>query len=347
MVAELTTDVFTPQTQTEEHILTLTSEEAEALRSCLCDLPTIDIPTFSSDVATCAELAHRQVPQRLAKLLINFRRNSNAYGMLLLRNLPTDPVLPPTPQDGQPSHEKTTQVSEGLLLLLLTYLGEPIAYADEKDGAIVQDICPVAGCESRQENTGSAFLEFHTEDGFHPYKPDYVGLICLRPDHDRCARTACASIRRALPLLSSRTIALLRQPQYRIRLASSFQTGEQEFVYSQPLPVLSGDTLEPELCIDFFAMDALTPAAGAALALMRGALERVLVDHVLTAGEMLIVDNRVAAHARTAFQPRYDGSDRWLQRMFAAQDFRRSRASRPNRGHVCTPLLIEFSANGD
>jgi L-asparagine oxygenase len=46
------------------------------------------------------------------------------------------------------------------------------------------------------------------------------------------------------------------------------------------------------------------------------------------------VDNRVTVHGRTAFQPRYDGRDRWLQRTFALADLRRSRGYRPNDGYV-------------
>jgi L-asparagine oxygenase len=39
-------------------------------------------------------------------------------------------------------------------------------------------------------------------------------------------------------------------------------------------------------------------------------------------------------HGRTAFTPRYDGRDRWLQRIFSLRDLRRSRDFRPDDGHV-------------
>lgn len=37
----------------------------------------------------------------------------------------------------------------------------------------------------------------------------------------------------------------------------------------------------------------------------------------LRPGEMLLINNRKGAHARTAFPARYDGTDRWLQRLYA------------------------------
>jgi L-asparagine oxygenase len=113
-------------------------------------------------------------------------------------------------------------------------------------------------------------------------------------------------------------------------------------VLSQPLPVLAGDILEPELSVDFYGMEAMTHPARLALKTLEAALLKVTVESRLERGDLLIIDNRTAAHARTSFQPRYDGQDRWLQRLFAVHDFRRSRASRPGGSHICTPLPIEF-----
>ena len=57
---------------------------------------------------------------------------------------------------------------------------------------------------------------------------------------------------------------------------------------------------------------------------------------LLAPGDMAILDNRVTAHGRTAFQPRYDGADRWVQRTFVVADLRRSRDHRPHDGYVLT-----------
>jgi L-asparagine oxygenase len=62
---------------------------------------------------------------------------------------------------------------------------------------------------------------------------------------------------------------------------------------------------------------ALTDEGGQALKSLAVALEAVCRDIVLSPGEMVIVENHVAAHGRTAFQPRYDGADRWLRRCYS------------------------------
>jgi L-asparagine oxygenase len=324
-----------------DHILELTEQEHTLLRTALDDLPSINVDAWDDELITEVELRSRYIPEHLAKLLSQFRKHSNDDGMLLLRNLPIDLNLPPTPEGGGISLGKTSSISEYVLLAIMQQLGEPIAYEDEKNGMLIQNICPVRGKEEMQENTGSTYLEFHTEDAFHPYRPDFVGLLCLRPDHERIAATAAASIRRAFAMLPGKTQELLRQPLYHIRLSSSFTS---HTVFSAPLPVLRGDVLEPELSVDFYGMEALTSPAQLALKMLEEALLKVTIAHRLVTGDLMIVDNRVAAHARTAFTPRYDGQDRWLQRLFVVHDFRRSRASRPRGSHICIPLSIEFAA---
>ena len=325
-----------------DHILELTNEERSLIETALEGLPPINVCFPEEDLITEVELRSNRFPDRLARQLIHFRKNSNEDGMLLIRNLPIDQHLPPTPGDGGLAREKTSFLSEYVLLAQMLYLGEPIGYADEKNGALIQNVCPVRGKEEVQENCGSTYLEFHTEDAFHPHKPDFVGLLCLRPDHEHIAATAAASIRRALSLVPSKAQDILRQPLYRIRLSSSFGSDPTQIAYSHCLPALSDDALEPELSVDFYGMEALTLPGQLALKILEEALLKVAVEYRLLKGDLMIVDNRVAAHARTAFRPRHDGQDRWLQRLFVVHDFRSSKASRPRGSHICTPLPVEF-----
>ncbi|BCL84576.1 L-asparagine oxygenase [Ktedonobacteria bacterium brp13] len=326
-----------------DHVLELTDEERSLVEVALEGLPSIDVCVPDENLLTEVELRSRHLPDRLVRQLIDFRKKSNEYGMLLIRNLPIDQCLSPTPDDGGVAREKTSYLSEYVLLAQMFHLGEPIGYADEKGGALIQNICPVRGKEEAQENCGSTYLEFHTEDAFHPHKPDFVGLLCLKPDHDHSAITAAASIRRALSLIPSKAQDILRQPLYRIRLSSSFLPDSMQAAYSDNMPVLTGDVLEPEMSVDFYGMEAQTLSGQLALKMLEDALLQVAAEYRLMQGDLMIVDNRVAAHARTAFQPRHDGQDRWLQRLFVVHDFRSSRASRPRNSHICTPLPIEFS----
>jgi L-asparagine oxygenase len=287
-----------------------------------------------------AEVAARRASPDLVEALVHFRLRGSRDGILLLRGVPLDDPLPVTPGRGAFTGSwRELSRSTIAQLVVMSVLGDVISYADEKEGRLIQDICPIPGAEHLQENTGSTLLELHTEDGFHPNKPDFLSLLALRSDHANEAMTVGCGIRTVLPQLDPAVIEALRQPLYRIRLASSFVgTGVQR--YSAPMPVLSGCPLDPDLCVDFHAMEPMTEAAEDALEDLREKMLGSLVGVALQPGEMLIVDNRKAVHGRTGFSPRYDGEDRWLRRCFAVADIRASHPMRYPASRVHRPLEL-------
>lgn len=282
-------------------------------------------------VAGCA------LPDRLVRALHSLRATGNQHGALLVENLPIDLDLPATPAGGDLPDWQAVPVATVGQLAVSSHLGDVIGFADEKCGRLVQDVVPVAGAEHQQENSGTAFLELHTEDGFHPYKPDFLSLLCLRGDRERRSYTLVGAIAPILPRLSRTCVEALRQPLFRIRYSSSFASSGSAG-WSAPVAPLSGPAGDPELVADFYAMEPMTRGARWALEELATVLPSRLAGTVLTPGTLLVVDNRAAVHGRTAFTARYDGTDRWLRRCFAVADLRRSRASRPPGSRVCEPL---------
>ena len=63
-----------------------------------------------------------------------------------------------------------------------------------------------------------------------------------------------------------------------------------------------------------FSFD-LSEAARHALDVLGDHFESRAVGITLKPGDLLIIDNMSAVHARSAFTPRYDGAERWLQRV--------------------------------
>ena len=271
------------------------------------------------------------LPEGLRRVVRDFRRCSGQEGLLLIRDLPIDAEsLPPTPTRPL-SVQREATVPAAVLVLFMSQLGELVAFRPEKSGALVQDVVPVPGQEQMQGNAGSTRLELHTENAFHPHRPDFLALLCLRGDHDGSAGLQVASIRRALPLLPDDVVSVLAEPRFVTAAPPSFGAAAGDAV---PQPVLHGSIDDPDLVVDFAATRALDRVADRALTALGSALTSVGQTVVLSPGDLVIVDNRVAVHGRTAFTPRYDGRDRWLQRSFVHLDFRRSRALRALDGHV-------------
>ncbi|MFF2548454.1 TauD/TfdA family dioxygenase [Kitasatospora sp. NPDC058063] len=286
----------------------------------------IDDPVW---VEAARELSCR-LPHRLQEVIRAYRHDPGEDGILALRNLPVvEEELPFTPAVPD-SVEREAAVPAAIAALVALNLGEIVAYHEEKFGALVQNVVPVPGRETSQSNAGSVPLELHVENAFHPHRPDFVGLLCLRNDRTRTAGTLVTSVRNTLGLLPEHVVEVLGQPRFRTAPPPSFGSGDSGPVH----PVFSGSPADPNVRVDFHATEALDEEAGSALTALRDAFLRTARTLVLQQGEMAFVDNRVTLHGRTAFEPSYDGFDRWLHRTFVNLDNRRTRGRRPGNGSV-------------
>ncbi|WP_346072792.1 clavaminate synthase family protein [Saccharopolyspora thermophila] len=287
----------------------------------------VDDPAW---VAAARE-AWEQLPAPARTAIRRFRRDSGTTGALVINGLPLGPgEVPDTPMV-EGSVQRTATVPAAVLMMVATGLGDPAAFRPEKSGALVQDVVPVPGKEEFQGNAGSVLLSFHVENAFHPHRPDFVMLSCLRADHEAVAGLRTACIRQVFGLLSGPARETLFRAEFVTEPPPSFGAVEGD---ATPHAVLTGAVDDPDIKIDFSATKPLTERAREAM----DELQKLFADnahtHYLKPGSMAIVDNRVTVHGRTAFQPRYDGKDRWLQRTFSLADFRASRAHRTADGYV-------------
>ncbi|MFD4658758.1 TauD/TfdA family dioxygenase [Kitasatospora sp. NPDC058444] len=277
-----------------------------------------------------------ELPLPLRRAVRGFRRQSGPHGTLVIGGLPVDRATLPATPSVSGSVQRRVTVPAALLTMVACGLGEPFAYLAEKSGALVQDVVPVPGQESFHGNAGSVPLSFHSENGFHPHPPDYVVFLCLRADHDGIAGMRVAGIRQALPLLTPAGREALFAPEFLTAPPPSFGPDATSEAQAEPRPVLSGAAEDPDIRMAQLVTTPLTPRATAALAEFGRACEATARTLRLTPGDLVVIDNRVTVHGRTAFRPRYDGADRWLQRTYVTTDLRRSRDHRPRDGHVLT-----------
>ncbi|MEV5412741.1 TauD/TfdA family dioxygenase [Thermopolyspora sp. NPDC052614] len=322
-----------PRTErtTDGHRLKLTGAERAAVWALAVEL-TGTTPGLIDDLDWVARARRLSsgLPERLRQAIREFRHDPGDQGALIISNLPVAGYELPNTPDMPQSVERIVSPPAATVMLAGLQLGEVVAYREEKHGALVQNIVPVPGLETSQSNAGAVPLEFHIENAFHPFRPDYVGLLCLRSDHLKQAGTTVASMRHALSRISDDDLAVLREPRFATSSPPSFQTD----LRSGPHPLIDGAAEDPNLLVDFNATVALDDEAGAVLKRLRAVLDDVTTAVVLQPGDMVFVDNRTAVHGRTHFTPRYDGKDRWLLRVHIHLDNRRSRVRRPGNGPV-------------
>lgn len=273
------------------------------------------------------------LPPDLIGALMRFRGDPSSSAVMLIQGMPVDDPLPPTPTVSGPVTTKGTCVSEASALLVALLLGEPVAYADEKDGVLVQNVYPVESEARAPSNESSATdLGFHTELSFsrrvperplHQACPDFLLLFGLRPAPDADAVTTLVEADDICARLPARAQALLREPLYELRAPYSFTraTGADR-PWSRPAPLFHGSETTPSLAFDLACgVRATEPAGDEALNELRRVVSTPDIHrHVrLDAGDLLVVDNRRCVHARSRFRARFDGTDRWLQRVYVRQ----------------------------
>lgn len=268
------------------------------------------------------------------KTLLKFRADPAAPAALLVTGVPVDRDLPPTPLDASSVPYKAGTVSERALLLFAVLLGEPVAYRAEKNGVVIQDVFPTKAQRDTPSNESSAVpLGFHTElvfsptapdRPFHVAAPDFVLLLGLRGTSDHSAATLFIDTKDICARLSERDLRRLRSPSYRLTAPYSFTRGlEGNRPLSPPVPLLRGPAEAPALSFDSACgVTAESSEAQDALHALLNACTDEAIQHQihLGPGDLLILDNKRCAHARTAFSARFDGHDRWLQRAYVRRE---------------------------
>ncbi|KIZ17623.1 TauD/TfdA family dioxygenase [Streptomyces natalensis] len=321
----------TLQTGAQPLILTVGTDDSLLTERVAAELAAPAALVDDPDWLARARRAWSDLPAELVAGLREFRKDSGPTGSMLVRGLPVGhATLPPTP-DKPGSVQRDATVSAAVLAMVASGLGDPAAYRPEKTGAIVQDVVPVPGQEDYQSNAGSVLLTFHTENAFHPHRPDFVMLLCLRADHENVAGLRTACIREVLPLLTEESRQALFSKEFITAAPPSFGL---DGVGTEPHAVLYGAVEDPDICVDLSATEPTTVRAKEAMAELQELFDRTAQTVRLVPGNLAIVDNRVTVHGRTPFRPRYDGQDRWLQRTFVLTDLRRSREHRDGDGYV-------------
>jgi len=306
-------------------------------------LPPPDVEVGSPAFVRAAARAGRLLGESVHDALCDFADQvgeAGASGALLVRDLPIGRVGP-TPRSPRHPADKD-HVSELVLLTVARRLGQPVGYAPEHGGQIVQNLLPTADDIGRQTSTSSAVdLEFHTETAFHPHKPRYLLLLCLRGE--ATARTLLTSIRQVVDRIPPATRQVLREPRFRTSADESFRrldapgrpdggaSAAARPWISDPVPVLSGDVDAPTFTFDADLMMGIDRQAADALEHLRELVRDAHVAVTLESGDLLVVDNAVAVHGRSSFPARFDGTDRWLQRSFVVPDLAPSAGERDGR----------------
>jgi L-asparagine oxygenase len=291
-------------------------------------------PTNQPDMY-CKQLKflYRCIPERLRHLLMDFKIKGSPTGFLLIRTIPIDDELEPTPLgNNHKIGEKTTLAK--IQSILISVMSEMISYEAEGYGRLFQDVVPIKSMENEQTSLGSnKELEIHTEQAFSKLRPDILSLACLRSNP--YAKTYTLPVHKIIENMNPEEILMLREPLWNTGVDLSFKLHGKEFIEGDvrgPLSIIHGLEKDPLLLFDQDLMSGITEESHFMIKKIINIYGEHRIAHVLQPGEIIFIDNNRAVHGRSPFSPKYDGKDRFLVRCFGVFDFDKSEHAR--RGHM-------------
>ncbi|MFD2614575.1 guanitoxin biosynthesis L-enduracididine beta-hydroxylase GntD [Paenibacillus gansuensis] len=307
---------------------------------------SIEDPDFLDLVTVYAQ----ELPRSLRIYLNNFRMKELAGGICVISGFSIG-SLPHTPSHWKDKQYPSLTIREDIFFTLCaSLLGDFIGWATQQDGYILHDVLPIKGHEKDQIGSGSeVLLTWHTEDAFHPYRTDYLGLMCLKnPDDVETTYAKIDDIK-----VSDHYKSILFQNRFAIKpdeshlkknrlnsirdlgvsksfLESIYDRNEKMNVNPEKTAVLFGHPDSPYLRLDPYYMD-LEDEDNEAMEALHSIIQNIegaMKSLVLKPGDIAFIDNYKVVHGRKPFKARYDGNDRWLKRLNITRDLRKSRDSR-------------------
>jgi L-asparagine oxygenase len=269
----------------------------------------------TTDFFNAGEIAEGMLPERARAALAALRRGT--VPAVLIRGLPADADPGPTPiEPGDPS--TSPRRGYAWISIAVRRLGDEFAYALEKQGALVHSIYPTAQGATTQSNASfKVDLGLHTENAFHPIRPDWVALYCVRTPPE-APSTRLVFLDEVLAQLTDDEIAVLREPRFTIRVVDS-HLAEGEKDIALPVAPLSGSPRDPVIRWHE-TLTANDDVAERAMRAFSAAAKRATRYVTLGEGDMLVFANEFCLHGRDKFEARLDGTDRWTLRGYALRD---------------------------
>ena len=306
-------------------------EEAQLLKKRMPGILTENEFDLFNSNAHYGTIFRKCVNEKILKDLQDFKYNP-IESALIVRGLPIDSHLPPTPYTAHSNLFDVT-LAASLNIALYNTLGIfPVTYKGENDGRLFRDVVPKTYAVHEKSSLGSSrTLGMHVDDCHLPLvpetsrtslsiAPEYLSLFGMRCDLK--VATKISFLDEVVKRLDAETIKVLKKPLFELSLPDSFSTREK-----YTLPILIQDEAGTYYSrFDKEYTNPLTDEAKSAFTKFEETLYgNGLVHNIfLQGGDFLIFKNQRVTHSREAFQARFDGTDRWLMRLFGVNDLSRT-----------------------
>lgn len=294
-------------------VVVLTEEEKEVFIQLTKPLYKISPSQEMELYLSLAKYASTKIPNRIKKILYEFRTKSTESGILLFKNIPFDKNIV-TPDNNSFHLGESTLLSK-IQAIINEYMGEMVAYESEGNGRLFQDMVPDKQLSNTQTSLGSRVeLELHTEQAFSELRPDFLSLACLKGD--LLAKTYYFHIDQILKQMTHEEIDYLKKERWMIGVDQSFIMNGCSDELRGPLSIIKEKENGYQLVFDQDLMVGNTEYATDLLNKIIDFYYLYRKEVILNPGEILLLDNKKVVHGRSMFSPNFDGNDRFIIRSF-------------------------------
>lgn len=250
------------------------------------------------------------LPAKLREIMEEFTVYGD--GGLLLTDVPVGPS-PPTPTSANNDITRNTVMAKELSVIM-SVICHLAGFRGESNGELIQALLPTKSDRYEQTSTGSLVeLLAHTEQAFSDFRPDWLGLGCLRGDPH--AVTYLLTGRTLVRCLPGYVVNLLCDKEFYTGVDTSFVRGGASADVRGPFAVLSGPLGDPVLRYDGELMFSPSAEHQRALEMVHAAYLEHRSGVALKPGDILVIDNSRGIHGRSPFYAQFDDGDRHVCRV--------------------------------
>ncbi|WP_340610505.1 TauD/TfdA family dioxygenase [Xenorhabdus bharatensis] len=258
---------------------------------------------------------------------VEFSMNKNELhdNDYFVSNIEIDEFLPETPTETGYIEEKEIKKSILSLIKFNIELGlYPVVYQGENDGRLIRNVAPKKSAKNQVSSHGyfhdffphvdNPDLMINGDSLKNTPCPDTLSLLCLKKEDN--VFTSIIRLDDVLTDLSQKDINLLKEHNYIVKRPDSFE-GSSQMV--ENLPLINEYNGKYYSRFDYHNVLSEKKENNDALEKLRKSSmdKNKWIELSLNPGQVVIFNNQRTLHTRNAFQPRFDGNDRWLLRLFA------------------------------
>lgn len=196
------------------------------------------------------------------------------------------------------------------LIGITALIGEPIVYYDQP---FVTDVKPERTDKAKEVHSGVSAFPLHSDKTFAPEPPEYVIFQCVSPDMRGGGHSVLSDARKAFDRLDGAYQVLLKNEPITIETPTHINTD---------ICTIQGHILEQRAgkMMFRFRLDLLSaeisPRLRDAVEQFHTCLLEVSEEIRLEQDDLLVVNNHLVLHGRTALEAKYQSS-RYLKRIYA------------------------------